>query len=193
MGGDFSRVVKGGNPVSQDGSGSIGISTDSSRFQSRALFAGLEQGEGPPRLWFAVLAQAFRDYYGDIPSEGPSRYRQVQVNYCRRNARAWFLSDSTAMGSFCWIAELFDLDARAVRRRLFSGARIALSEAPEESAPPAESVVAESVAAASVVAESAETVVGETFATETFTDESTESIASAAMAPTPPLDVMVAA
>jgi hypothetical protein len=181
--------------VGQDGSCSIGISTDSSRFQSRALFAGLEQGEGPPRLWFAVLAQAFRDYYGDIPSEGPSRYRQVQVNYCRRNARAWFLSDSTVMGSFCWIAELFDLDARAVRRRLFAGARIVLAEAPEQSAPRAESVVAESVAATSVVAESlvAESVVGETFATETFTDEPTESIASAAMASAPPLDVMVAA
>jgi hypothetical protein len=118
--------------VGQDGSFAIGNSTDSSRFQSRALFAGLEQGEGAPRLWFAVLAQAFRDYYGDIPSEGPSRYRDVQVNYCRRNARAWFLSDSMAMGSFRWIAELFDLDPRAVRRRLFSGARIVLGDAPEE-------------------------------------------------------------
>ena len=106
----------------------IGKSTDSSRFQSRALFAGLGQSEGAPRLWFAVLAQAFRDYYGDIPSEGPSRYRQVQVNYCQRNARAWFLSDSDRDGDFRWIAELFDLDTRAVRRRLFSGARIVLGE-----------------------------------------------------------------
>jgi hypothetical protein len=181
--------------VGQDDSCSIGNSTDSSRFQSRALFAGLEQGEGAPRLWFAVLAQAFRDYYGDIPSEGPSRYRDVQVNYCRRNARAWFLSDSTEMGSFRWIAELFDLDARAVRRRLFAGARIALSEAPEESAPLAESVVAESVVAESVVSASviAESVVGETFATETLGDEPTESIGSAAMTPAVPLDVMVAA
>ena len=110
--------------MAQDGMCSIGGSADPSNFQSRALFAGLEQGEGAPKLWFAVLAQAFRDYYGDIPSEGPSRYREVQVNYCRRNARAWFLSDATTMGSFRWIAELFDLDVRAVRRRLFSGARI---------------------------------------------------------------------
>jgi hypothetical protein len=121
--------------VGQDGSRSIGNSTDSSRFQSRALFAGLEQSEGAPRLWFAVLAQAFRDFYGDIPSEGPSRYRQVQVHYCQRSARAWFLSDSLAMGSFRWIAELFDLDTRAVRRRLFSGARIVLSEILEAPAP----------------------------------------------------------
>ena len=123
--------------MGQDGS-SIGNLTDSSRFQSRALFAGLEQSEGAPRLWFAVLAQAFRDYYGDIPSEGPSRYREVQVNYCRRSARAWFLSDSIEMGSFRWIAELFDLDARAVRRRLFSGTRIVLNETAEESRATAE-------------------------------------------------------
>ena len=122
--------------MGQDASCSIGNSSDSSRFQSRALFAGLEQGEGAPRLWFAVLAQAFRDYYGDIPSEGPSRYRQVQVNYCRRNARAWFLSDSMTMGSFRWIAELFELDPCAVRRRLFSGPRIVLNETIEESARP---------------------------------------------------------
>jgi hypothetical protein len=121
--------------VGQDDSRSIGNPTDSSCFQSRALFAGLEQSEGAPRLWFAVLAQAFRDFYGDIPSEGPSRYRQVQVHYCQRSARAWFLSDSIAMGSFRWIAELFDLDTRAVRRRLFSGARIVLGEILEAPAP----------------------------------------------------------
>ena len=124
--------------MTMDGVCSIGESADPSRFQSRALFAGLDQSEGAPKLWFAVLAQAFRDYYGDIPSEGPSRYREVQVNYCRRNARAWFLSDDTQMGSFRWIAELFDLDARAVRRRLFSGPRIevgALDQAVRNSGP----------------------------------------------------------
>ena len=152
--------------MDQDGS-LIGNPTDSSRFQSRALFAGLEQGEGAPRLWFAVLAQAFRDYYGDIPSEGPSRYRDVQVNYCRRGARAWFLSDSMSMGSFCWIAELFDLDPRAVRRRLFNGPRIVFGEALEESAPRASA--------------------------DTGTDStSAECIAPAALAPPPP-DVMAAA
>jgi len=152
--------------VGQDGSSSVGKLNDSSRFQARALFAGLEQSEGPPRLWFAVLAQAFRDYYGDIPSEGPSRYRQVQVNYCQRNARAWFLSDSDAMGSFRWIAELFDLDARAVRGRLFSGARIVLGEVFGEPAPRASSAV---------------------------DTASSESIAPVALAGSPSLDVMVAA
>ncbi len=112
--------------MGQDTQVSVGQGTDQSRFQSRALFAGLEQSEGAPKLWFAVLAQAFRDYYGDIPSEGPSRYRKVQVNNCQRTARAWFLSNSSAMGSFRWIAELFELDVQAVRKRLFSGARIAL-------------------------------------------------------------------
>lgn len=136
--------------MGQDGSRSIGNPTDSSRFQSRALFAGLEQSEGAPRLWFAVLAQAFRDFYGDIPSEGPSRYRQVQVNYCQRSARAWFLSDSIAMGSFRWIAELFDLDTRAVRRRLFSGARIVLNEIFEAPTPSVSADNAE-VAAESIV------------------------------------------
>ena len=111
----------------------VGKCADQSRFQSRALFAGLEQSEGAPKLWFAVLAQAFRDYYGDIPSEGPSRYRKVQVNYCQRTARAWFLSDVATMGSFRWIAELFELDVQAVRKRLFSGARISLDEAAETS------------------------------------------------------------
>jgi hypothetical protein len=120
--------------VGQDGMCSIGESADPSGFQSRALFAGLEQGEGVPKLWFAVLAQAFRDYYGDIPSEGPSRYRKVQVNYCQRTARAWFLSDSASMGSFRWIAELFELDAQAVRRRLFAGKRIDLGAPHEDSA-----------------------------------------------------------
>ena len=107
--------------MTQDGQGTVDRSTDHSRFQPRALFAGLGQSEGAPRLWFAVLAQAFRDYYGDIPSEGPSRYRQVQVNYCQRTARAWFLSDSPLMGGFQWIAELFELDVQAVRKRLFGG------------------------------------------------------------------------
>jgi hypothetical protein len=127
--------------VAQDVQVSVGQGTDQSRFQSRALFAGLEQSEGPPKLWFAVLAQAFRDYYGDIPSEGPSRYRKVQVNYCQRTARAWFLSDSCAMGSFKWIAELFELDVQAVRKRLFSGARIALDTAFEESIPAVSAVI----------------------------------------------------
>ena len=124
--------------MGQDGQDSIGKaidkSVDQSQFQSRALFAGLEQSEGAPKLWFAVLAQAFRDYYGDIPSEGPSRYRKVQLHYCQRTARAWFLSDSATMGSFRWIAELFELDVQAVRKRLFSGARIDLSEVVEEPA-----------------------------------------------------------
>lgn len=119
----------------QDGVCVNGDSADPSRFQSRALFAGLEQSEGAPKLWFAVLAQAFRDFYGDIPSEGPSRYREVQVNYCRRNARAWFLSDAMTMGSFRWIAELFELDAPAVRKRLFSGARIEVGPLDESRTP----------------------------------------------------------
>jgi hypothetical protein len=129
--------------VGQDAQVAVGQGTDQSRFQSRALFAGLEQSEGAPKLWFAVLAQAFRDYYGDIPSEGPSRYRKVQVNYCQRTARAWFLSDSSAMGSFRWIAELFELDVQAVRKRLFSGARIALDTSFEEPAPAVSAVVDE--------------------------------------------------
>lgn len=113
--------------MAQEGQG-IGASADPSCFQSRALFAGLEPGDGVPKLWFAVLAQAFRDFYGDIPSEGPSHYRAVQLRYCRRTARAWFLSDADTMGSFRWIAELFELDVNAVRTRLFSGARIEIQE-----------------------------------------------------------------
>ena len=131
--------------MGQDGQDSIGKSNgksvDQSQFQSRALFAGLEQSEGAPKLWFAVLAQAFRDYYGDIPSEGPSRYRKVQLHYCQRTARAWFLSDSAVMGSFRWIAELFELDVQAVRKRLFSGARIDLDAVVEEVVPAASSEI----------------------------------------------------
>jgi hypothetical protein len=123
--------------VVQDGQVSAGTCTEQSRFQSRALFAGLEQSEGAPKLWFAVLAQAFRDYYGDIPSEGPSRYRKVQVHYCQRTARAWFLSDAITMGSFRWIAELFELDPQAVRKRLFGGVRIDLGATFDESPPEA--------------------------------------------------------
>jgi hypothetical protein len=134
VGGIFLEV--GGNPVGQDGHCSQGNFADPSQFQSRALFAGLEQSEGAPKLWFAVLAQPFRDYYGDIPSEGPSRYRKVQVHYCQRSARAWFLSDSASMGSFRWIAELFELDPQAVRKRLFRGSRIDLAATSEESIPP---------------------------------------------------------
>ncbi len=127
--------------MGQDGQDSIGKSVDQSQFQSRALFAGLEQSEGAPKLWFAVLAQAFRDYYGDIPSEGPSRYRKVQLHYCQRTARAWFLSDSATMGSFRWIAELFELDVQAVRKRLFNGARIDLDAVVEEVVPAASSEI----------------------------------------------------
>jgi hypothetical protein len=63
--------------VTQDGQATVDRPIPHSRFQPRALFAGLGQSEGAPRLWFTVLAQAFRDYYSDIPSEGPRRYRQV--------------------------------------------------------------------------------------------------------------------
>ena len=114
--------------MTQDGQGRVDRSTDHSHFQPRALFAGLGQSEGASRLWFAVLAQAFRDYYGDIPSEG--RYRQVQVNYCQRNARAWFLNDSPLMGGFQWIAELFELDVQAVRKRLFGRAQWVMGSRP---------------------------------------------------------------
>jgi hypothetical protein len=127
--------------VGQDGLCSASNLVDSSRFQSRALLAGLDQSEGVPKLWFAVLSQAFRDFYGEIPSEGPSRYRKVQVHYCQRIARAWFLSDSASMGSFRWIAELFELDVQAVRKRLFRGARIDLGEASEQSAPRASGAI----------------------------------------------------
>ncbi len=96
----------------------------SSPFQARAMLAGLEEPQSEQKLWYAVLAQAFRDFYGDIPSEGPRRYREAQVAHCRRSAKAWFMSESNDMGSFRWIADLFDLDARAVRRRLFRGPRI---------------------------------------------------------------------
>ncbi len=156
--------------MGQDSQGSVGNPTDQSRFQSRALFAGLEQSEGAPKLWFAVLAQAFRDYYGDIPSEGPSRYRKVQVNYCRRTARAWFLSDSPSMGSFRWIAELFELDAQAVRKRLFNGARINLSETFADNADEASATVVDT-------------------ALEAVSTPNLEPV----LAATPPLDVMVAA
>jgi hypothetical protein len=119
--------------VTQDGKGAVAGSTDPSRFHSRALFAGLERSEGASKLWFAVLAQAFRDYYGAIPSEGSIHHHKVHTHYCKRMARAWFFSDSPLMGGFQWIAELFELDVQAVRKRLFSGRRISLDESFEDS------------------------------------------------------------
>lgn len=98
----------------------------SSPFQARAMLAGLDEPQSEQKLWYAVLAQAFRDFYGDIPSEGPRHYREAQVAHCRRSAKAWFMNDSNDMGSFRWIADLFDLDVRAVRRRLFRGPRISI-------------------------------------------------------------------
>lgn len=99
----------------------------SSPFQARAMLAGLDEPQSEQKLWYAVLAQAFRDFCGDIPSEGPRHYREAQVAHCRRSAKAWFMSDAIQMGTFRWIADLFDLDARAVRRRLFRGPRISIS------------------------------------------------------------------
>ncbi len=119
--------------MSHDGPATVDTSTDDSRFKSRARLAGLEGIEGAPKLWFAVLAQAFRDFYGDIISEGSARFRGSQLNYCQRTARAWFLSNSLLIGSFRWIAELFELDVQAVRKRLFSGKRISLDESFEDS------------------------------------------------------------
>jgi hypothetical protein len=69
------------------------------------------------------------------------------------------------MGSFRWIAELFELDVQAVRKRLFSGARIALDTSFEESAPEVSSVL----------------------------DASSSDIEPATLQDTPPLEVMVAA
>ena len=93
--------------------------SDRSRFQSRSLLDGFEQTDGAPKLWFAVLVQAFRDFDGDILSEGTISYRNSQVSYCHRTARAWFLSDSPLVGSFQWIADLFELNVQAVRKRVF--------------------------------------------------------------------------
>jgi hypothetical protein len=39
------------------------------------------------------------------------------------------------MGSFQWIAELFELNVQAVRKRLFSGKRISLDESFEDPSP----------------------------------------------------------
>ncbi len=99
-----------------------------SAFKSRPSFDGLEHTDGIDRLWFAVLVQAFRDFYGDIPREGTAEYREAQLTHCRRLAKIWFKSEANATGSFRWIAELFNLDARAVRKRLFHGPRIELTE-----------------------------------------------------------------
>jgi hypothetical protein len=114
--------------VTHEGQGTGEPSTHDSRFKSRALLAGLERTESAPKLWFAVLAQAFRDFYGDIISEGPARFRNSHVPYFRRTARAWFLSDSPLPGSFQWIAGYFELDVQAVRKRLFSGKPTLLDE-----------------------------------------------------------------
>ncbi len=108
--------------------GSAQTESKSSPFQARAMLSGLEEPPAAQKLWYAVLAQAFRDFYGDIPSEGPRHYREAQVAHCRRSAKAWFMSNSNEMGSFRWIADLFDLDVRAVRRRLFRGPRISVTE-----------------------------------------------------------------
>ena len=121
--------------MTQDAKGTAETSTGHSRFQSRALLVGLETIDGAPKLWFAVLARAFRDLDGDIVSEGPTLYRNAQVKYCRRTARAWFLSDSALVGGFRWIAELFELDVQAVRKRLLSGIRISLDESFEDFSP----------------------------------------------------------
>ena len=110
--------------MSQVGRLMLGRSAEGCGSRNQNLVSSLEQGEGAPRLWVAVLAQAFRDYYGDIPSEGPGHYRAVQLEYCRRTAKAWFMSDAAEMGSFRWIADLFEFDARAVRKRLLVGPRI---------------------------------------------------------------------
>ncbi len=113
--------------MTQDGPDTVKGFIDHCRFQPRALFAGIEQTEGALKLWCAVLAQAFRDFYGDIISEGPTSYHNSQVRYCRRTATAWFLSDSFLAGSFQWIADLLELDVQAVRKRLLTH-RISLDE-----------------------------------------------------------------
>ena len=118
--------------MSEETDPSSNVAGEASDELSPEIIAALN-ADGSQRLWIAVLEQAFRDYYGDIPSEGPAHYRQALLGQCRRSAKAWFLSESHAMGSFRWIADLFDLDARAVRRRLFKGPRIAAIETLEES------------------------------------------------------------
>ena len=112
--------------MSQIGRLMLGKTAEGCGCKTPNLFSDLEQGEGAPRLWIAVLAQALRDYYGEIPSEGPGHYREVQLHYCHRTAKAWFMSDATEMGTFRWIAELFEFDARAVRKRLLVGPKIDL-------------------------------------------------------------------
>src|SRR5690242_18925276 len=88
--GGISRI-KEGNPVSEEldpASGEAQQPCDELSGESlRALDA-----DGSQRLWIAVLAQAFHDYYGYNPSEGPVHYRQLMLAQCRRSAKAWFLS-----------------------------------------------------------------------------------------------------
>jgi hypothetical protein len=65
--------------------------------------------EAHHKLWQAVLLMALRDLHGSPPSAFDCRRRQQE-------ARRWFESPETGIGSLNWICNITNLDAGTVRR-----------------------------------------------------------------------------
>ena len=67
------------------------------------------------KLWSAVLEDAFRCCVnGNVSGEGSRVRKQEEI----KNARAWFLSQDTGIGTFIWICEKLDLDPKKILDRI---------------------------------------------------------------------------
>ena len=67
------------------------------------------------KLWAAVLEDAFRCCVnGNVSGECSRVRKQEEI----KNAKAWFLSKDTEIGTFLWICEKLDLDPKKILNRI---------------------------------------------------------------------------
>ena len=67
------------------------------------------------RLWSEVLADAFQCCVnGRVSAEGSRARRQEEIE----SAKAWFLSESSDIGTFLWVCRTLDLDPKKILNRI---------------------------------------------------------------------------
>jgi hypothetical protein len=75
--------------------------------------------EGETALWRAVLEQSAADYYGIATAlEFRDNAEKIQAD-----AQQWFESESCAVGTFRWLANLLCLNPNWLKRRILQDAR----------------------------------------------------------------------
>jgi len=75
------------------------------------------QDAGLRELWTAVIEEGRDCLRGNVVGYMNKRDR-IYRNAVIKEARKWFVRDSTTAGSFLWVCEVLDLDAQEIRAGL---------------------------------------------------------------------------